>query len=75
MSGSIHLSLANRLDDECLLRRSTDAITVRILFELSSSGGGGDGALLFFGLMTKRMINPITTIAKSNIAFRLVVRR
>jgi hypothetical protein len=45
------------------------------LFELSSSGGGGDGALLFFGLMTKRMINPITTIAKSNIAFRLVVRR
>lgn len=75
ISGSIHRSFANRLDDECRLSRSTDVKTDRILLELSSAGGDGGGELLFFGLMTKRIISPITTSAKSSIALRLVVRR
>lgn len=73
ISGSIHRSLANRLDKLCLLSLSTDANRERILFEDSSSGGAG--ALDRLGFTTNTIINPMTTSANRIIALRLVVRR
>lgn len=73
ISGSIHRSRANRLAELCLLTRSTDANTDRILLEDSSAGAGG--ALCRFGFTTRTTIIPTTMRNNSIIAFRLVVRR
>lgn len=74
ISGSIQRSRANRLDKRCLLPRSTDTNTERILFGDSSAGAGG-GELCRFGFTTRTMIMPKTSRASRIITLRLTERR